>query len=269
MPRTTLNTLWLKTGADSELKRTSSRLKAIPLHSAPLALSCWSQNKASRSNHEKRWVGRAGPEKRWRLRKKRAVNVCVRERERERRSEWEIGLCIINPMNSEAPGWLLRGVCVSKTPNHPVHCACCLREKLFRDAGTCFFFLFFFFLFFLSPFPHLSPVSALQLRQPYCSHWNVAHLRKNPHFHPGTLFMHMHTVGFSSAAHGNEGPLRSCAQWGEPLKSSQHNMASPCRWIARLLSAASTVHLNLFWEGSNSTALQISPSSRRRHTVNK
>lgn len=44
---------------------------------------------------------------------------------------------------------------------------------------------------------------------------------------------------------------------------SQHIMASPSCWIALLLSTANTVHLNLFWEGSNSTALKILPSSKQ------
>lgn len=33
--------------------------------------------------------------------------------------------------------------------------------------------------------------------------------------------------------------------------------------LPQLLSTASTLHLNLFWEGSNSPALQISPSSQQ------
>lgn len=70
--------------------------------------------------------------------------------------------------------------------------------------------------------------------------------------HAQNTFAHF---SISSAAHGNKGPCVGV--------SSQHNMTSLSCWIALLLSTASTVHLNLFWEGSNSTALQILPSSRQ------
>lgn len=83
--------------ADSELRQTSSRLRAIPCHTGTPDLKSWSQNKTSQSNHEKRWATRRkGAEK--------EVSICAPVHERE--SEWETGLRIINPMNPEAPGWL-------------------------------------------------------------------------------------------------------------------------------------------------------------------
>lgn len=129
----TLNALWLKTGADSKLRQTSSRLKAIPLHSVSLVHSCWSQNKASQSNHEKRWVGRAGERKRWREAEKEPFSVYVHGR------EW-VGERALQHQSCELRGpWLaLRGVYVSKTQNHPVHCSHCLREKLWEMQAPAF-----------------------------------------------------------------------------------------------------------------------------------
>lgn len=168
-------------------------------------------------------------------------------------------------MNSEAPGFSEVFVCLK--PRIILSTVPAVWEKNCSELLVpAFFFPFLFF-------PQTTPTSLLRfsvaIRAPLLLALRYSSSTKKPALSSGYILMHMHTVGFSSAAHGNKGPLRRCAQWGEALMSSQHNMASPCRWIARLLSAASTVHLNLFWEGSNSTALQISPSSRRRHTVNK
>lgn len=66
--------IWLGSGAAAQYPVASNRSRQRaetnlisvkgnpppPLHSGSLALSRWSQNKASQSNHEKRWVGRAG-----------------------------------------------------------------------------------------------------------------------------------------------------------------------------------------------------------------
>ncbi len=128
--------LWLKTEANSKLRVTSSQLKAIPLHSGSLALSCWSQNKDSQSNHEERWVGRAAEGKRWREAEK-GMWVCtcaVHER------EW-VGDMAVQHQSYELGGpWVAcRGVCVSKKPEsscplHPLS-----ERKTVRDVSACFF----------------------------------------------------------------------------------------------------------------------------------
>lgn len=75
-------------------------------------------------------MGRAGERKRWREAKKK---LCICASVHERESEWEIGLCNINPMNSEAPGWLTE-VFMCLKPRIILS-----ERKTVRDASTGFF----------------------------------------------------------------------------------------------------------------------------------